>query len=140
MIMKKILIIDDEYSIREMYKTIFTDLGYATETAKNGLDALGKLPGFRPDAILLDVSMPEMNGPEFAKRLHEHPEPEFNKLPFVVLTGDDYSNVSTQYLFRGNPSCKAFLPKMADPDMVVRVIQSIIEPNNATDTPAAPAT
>ncbi|HNW44355.1 MAG TPA: response regulator [Elusimicrobiales bacterium] len=124
--MKKILIIDDEYPIREMYKSIFSSLGHEVETAKNGLDGFIKVSVFRPDGILLDVNMPEMTGPEFAKKLSEDPDPYLKNIPFIVLTGESYNDAPTQHLFRGNTSCKAFLPKMADPDLVVRSMMAIL--------------
>ena len=58
---KKIIIIDDDAIISEMYATKFSLEGFEVRTYTNGLSALGDLVNFRPDAILLDIMMPEMN-------------------------------------------------------------------------------
>jgi len=125
--MKRILIVDDDYSIRELYKYIFADLGYEVETAENGTDGLGKVPIFKPDCMLIDISMPEMTGAEFAMKLHESPDPEWRKIPFVVMTGGSCMDVSMQYTFQENSSCKAFLPKMTNPNTIALTVQGILD-------------
>ncbi|MGD0917790.1 MAG: response regulator [Thermodesulfobacteriota bacterium] len=69
--MKKILIVDDEDSIRLLYKEELEEEGFAVELAKNGREALEKLPLFRPDLITLDVKMPVMDGIEALQRIRE---------------------------------------------------------------------
>jgi len=124
--MNKVLIVDDDYSIRELYKFILTDLGYEVETAVDGLDALGKITIFRPDCMMIDIEMPEMTGIEFTRKLHESPDPRWRNIPFVVLTGGSYLDVPLQYAFQSNASCKAFLPKITNPDTVAKTVQRIL--------------
>jgi CheY-like chemotaxis protein len=69
--MKKILIVDDEESIRLLYKEELEEEGFAVELANNGRDALEKLPLFNPDLITLDIKMPVMDGIEALKRIRE---------------------------------------------------------------------
>jgi len=69
--MKKILIVDDEESIRLLYKEELEEDGFAVELAKNGQEALEKLPFFKPDLITLDIKMPVMDGIEALKRIRE---------------------------------------------------------------------
>jgi CheY-like chemotaxis protein len=69
--MKKILIVDDEESIRLLYKEELEEDGFAVELAKNGQEALEKLPLFEPDLITLDIKMPVMDGIEALKRIRE---------------------------------------------------------------------
>ena len=69
--MKKILIVDDEESIRLLYKEELEEDGFAVELAKNGQEALDKLPLFKPDLITLDIKMPVMDGIEALKRIRE---------------------------------------------------------------------
>ena len=59
---KKIIIIDDDEIISEMYATKFSLEGFEVKTYTNGLSVLWDLINFRPDAILLDIMMPGMNG------------------------------------------------------------------------------
>jgi CheY-like chemotaxis protein len=69
--MKKILIVDDEESIRFLYKEELEEEGYIVECAKNGEEALEKLIVFKPDLISLDIKMPVMDGIEALKRIRE---------------------------------------------------------------------
>jgi CheY-like chemotaxis protein len=69
--MKKILVVDDEESIRFLYKEELEDEGYIVECATNGEEALKKLPIFKPDLISLDIKMPVMDGIEALKRIRE---------------------------------------------------------------------
>ena len=69
--MKKILIVDDEESIRFLYKEELEEEGYIVECAQNGEEALEKLSLFKPDLISLDIKMPVMDGIEALKRIRE---------------------------------------------------------------------
>ncbi len=84
--MAKIFIIDDEHPILKMYERTFTLSGFETETASGGVEALALLNSKKekPDLILLDVMMPEMNGIEFLERIKK--EDELKHIPVVILT------------------------------------------------------
>ncbi len=69
--MKKILVVDDEESIRFLYKEELEEEGYIVECAKNGEEALEKLMVFKPDLISLDIKMPVMDGIETLKQIRE---------------------------------------------------------------------
>lgn len=60
--MKKILIAEDDFFIRDAYKEIFEDNGYEVETANDGDDALAKIKSQLFDMILLDIMMPKISG------------------------------------------------------------------------------
>ncbi len=65
----KIAIIEDDPAISQMYRIKFESEGYTVETAENGLLGLKLAESMKPDIILLDLMMPEMNGHEMLKRL-----------------------------------------------------------------------
>jgi CheY-like chemotaxis protein len=67
--MANILVVDDEKSIRMLFNYMCSDAGHTVREAENGVQALAALDSFVPDAILLDIAMPEMRGPEFALNL-----------------------------------------------------------------------
>ena len=69
--MKKILVVDDEESIRFLYKEEFEEEGFVVELANNGKEALEKLLLFKPDLITLDIKMPVMDGIEALRRIRE---------------------------------------------------------------------
>ena len=69
--MKKILVVDDEENIRELYRDELAEEGYQVELADNGLQALSKFESFRPDLVTLDVMMPGMDGIEVLRRIRQ---------------------------------------------------------------------
>lgn len=80
--MKKIMVVDDEENIRFLYKEELEDEGFSVELAKNGEEALEKLPDFKPDLITLDIKMPGMNGIEVLKHIRE----QDRELPIVLCS------------------------------------------------------
>jgi DNA-binding NtrC family response regulator len=69
---EKILVVDDEPSIRKYLQTLLEVDGFDVETVSSGREALNKVKkGERPDFIILDVLMPEMNGIDTLKELME---------------------------------------------------------------------
>lgn len=80
----KILVVDDDRLVRESIGRVLGDEGYTVEYAVDGNMALEMVGSARPDAILLDVMMPGMNGREFLKALRE--DLDDTELPVVVMT------------------------------------------------------
>ena len=87
---KKVLVVEDEESLRLLYEEELTSEGYEVLTAGNGREAIQKLEE-RPDLIVLDIVMPVMDGREALRRLREQ-APE---VPVVVSTGYDPSGDDT---------------------------------------------
>ena len=85
--MKKIMVVDDEENIRFLYKEEFEEEGFTVELAKNGEEALDKLPTIQPDLITLDIKMPGMGGIEVLKRIREKDK----HLPIILCSAySDY--------------------------------------------------
>ena len=82
--MAKVLLIEDEESLRNLYTKILSTKNYTIETAADGIDALSVLETFRPDVIVLDIVMPNYNGLEFLKILKNNDD--FKSIPVVMLT------------------------------------------------------
>src|SRR3990170_1933806 len=79
-----ILIVDDEERNLRLLGVILANYGYAFETAKNGIEALEKTQAYKPDLILLDIMMPEMDGYETCRRLKE--DALTRHIPVVMVT------------------------------------------------------
>lgn len=82
---KRILIVDDEERIREVVKACLEDLGgWQTLTAESGAEALYKAETESLDAILLDISMPDMDGFAFLQKLRQNYKTQ--DIPIILLT------------------------------------------------------
>ena len=68
---KKILIVDDDEFLLEMYTIKFKETGFTVEIARNGRESIQKAKDFQPDVILLDIVLPEMDGFEVLKEMKE---------------------------------------------------------------------
>lgn len=66
---KRILIVDDEETIRILLLEIFKSLGYETETVENGEEAIRQLAGKTYDLLITDYTMPKMDGLELTRRI-----------------------------------------------------------------------
>lgn len=71
--MGKILLIEDDPLMMRLYKKVFERNGFEVEIAERGPEGLAKAESSKPDLILLDIMMPEMDGFEVLKRLKENP-------------------------------------------------------------------
>lgn len=84
---KKILVADDDPAILQVVKMLLSSEGYEVITAVDGLDALRKAAREEPDAILLDISMPDLDGIELCAKLKSK-EPTA-KIPVGFLTAHE---------------------------------------------------
>jgi two-component system alkaline phosphatase synthesis response regulator PhoP len=82
--MKKILIADDEPDIVKVVKFRLIKAGYEVLIAVNGIEALRIVKDQKPDLILLDFSMPLMNGDEVCRNIKANPETK--NIPIILIT------------------------------------------------------
>jgi two-component system response regulator MprA len=81
----RILVVDDDRAVRESLRRSLTFNGYTVDLAVDGVNALEKVAESRPDAVVLDVMMPRLDGLEVCRRLRSAGE----DLPILVLTARD---------------------------------------------------
>jgi|GEM_PF-3980401 len=88
-----ILVVDDLKLNREVLAAILKPMGFKCEMAESGVDAINKLDGYKPQVILMDVIMPEMNGIEATRRIREMSQ--FDDVPIVAVTasGEDEDHI-----------------------------------------------
>jgi chemotaxis protein histidine kinase CheA len=81
---KRILVVEDAFSTRELEKTILETHGYLVDTAVDGLDALDRVTGAHYDLIVSDIEMPRMDGFELCRTLKK--KEGYTDIPFVMVT------------------------------------------------------
>lgn len=107
----KILVVDDEDDIREVAALSLESVaGWEVMTASSGSQALARAAEFQPDAILLDVMMPGMDGPATFHELRKNPATA--RIPVLLLTAKVQSNDQRRFADLG---VKAVLFKPFDP-------------------------
>ena len=82
--MTKIAIIEDDSVISQMYRMKFEADGFEVRIANNGRIGIDLVKSFKPDVILLDIQMPEMNGAEALKQIRT--QDSSKTIPVIVLT------------------------------------------------------
>lgn len=115
--MSTILHVEDENSVRFLYKEVFEELGYTIVQAASGEEALKFLKGNRPDLIILDLKMPGMGGRAFLEKFHKMKL----KIPVVVSTAYPY--------LQGHPSTlgvDAYVVKSGDMTELVEKVHGLI--------------
>jgi signal transduction histidine kinase/CheY-like chemotaxis protein len=115
----RILVVDDEANIRELLTQEFVEAGYEVRTASNGREAVAMVRRERPDLVVLDVMMPEMNGFDVAAVLKN--DPGTMDIPIVVLS-------IVQDRDRGfRLGVDRYLTKPIDTDLLFREVGALIE-------------
>ncbi len=120
---KKILIVDDDREWNFLLKMKLGIAGYTTDQAFNGQDAVEKIAQGKPDLVLLDITMPVMDGWQVCDRLRS--QPETKTLPIVIQS----SLTHPDDLQRGKSfSVERYLLKPCSPDAIVQSIRDILTP------------
>jgi len=112
---KKILVMDDEPEVRKLMEHFLTDRGYEVRLAENGRRGLAELDTFKPDVILLDMHMPEMDGLETL----EHLAARAPGLPVIVVTVNDDVETTSRLLQLGAAD---YVPKPFNLDYLEQAI------------------
>lgn len=116
-----VLVVDDYQDGREMYVECLTAYGFRAAEASNGLEALSQAESIQPDVILMDLSLPGMDGWEATRRLKA--DPRTRDIPIVAITG--HSGRAALDAAR-KAGCSAFVLKPALPEKVVAEIRKTL--------------
>lgn len=116
-----VLVVDDEFEIRQLLATMLTMMGYQSFMAQDGLDALEKIPEYRPDILILDVMMPRMDGLTLCRRLRGAEETA--ELPIIMLSGKAHQEAIQEGLQAG---ANRYLVKPTGLDELTRNISEVL--------------
>src|SRR6266568_1962804 len=133
--MKKILIIEDDQIVANIYRNKFSIEGFQVEVANDGHLGLELVRSFRPDAVLLDLLIPKMTGVELMKEIRS--EPDFEKLPVIVFSNTYLTNLVQDAWKAGATKCLS--KSNCTPKQVIDVIRSELSINGSGLIPPASA-
>ena len=122
--MKKVLVVDDEPSIRKLLKVALGNRGFEVLEAENGLDAMGVIAAEKPDLVVLDVMMPTMTGHEVHDRLRQ--KPDTRELPILFLSAA--GTFEEQHREIAADPFSDYLPKPFKPSEVADHITAMLDP------------
>ena len=117
-----VLVVDDFQDNREMFAEFLVISGYRVAQAVNGREALDRAFELLPDAILMDLSLPELDGWEATRQLKN--DPRTQHIPIVALTGHALADHSREAREAG---CDAFLTKPCLPEVLVVEIRRMLD-------------
>jgi CheY-like chemotaxis protein len=126
---KKILLIEDELFINDLYSRSIAQDGFTILSAIDGVDGLEKAK-LKPDLILLDIMLPKLNGLEVLARLKQ--DPTLKSIPVILLTNLGQEDVVTKAFKLG---AQGYLMKMRvlPTDIVREIHKFLADPNQVMD-------
>ena len=117
-----VLVVDDYQDAREMYAEYLSFSGFRVAEASNGLEAVEKAFSLRPDVILMDLSLPGMDGWAATRQLKT--DERTRAIPVVALTGHALAGASDGARQAG---CDAFVTKPCLPDELVVEVRRMLD-------------
>ncbi|HJS17721.1 MAG TPA: response regulator, partial [Anaerolineales bacterium] len=83
----RVLLIDDEQFYFKLIRKTLKEAEYELEYARSGNEGLVKISSFKPDMLIVDLKLPEMDGFEILERLRR--DPKYSHIPVIVITAQD---------------------------------------------------
>src|SRR2546430_12104835 len=125
--MKKILIVEDDQIVANIYRNKFSVDGFQVEIALDGQVGLELVRSFRPDAVILDLMLPKMTGVELMKKIRL--EEDFQHLPVIVFSNTYLTNMVQEAWKAGATKCLS--KANCTPKQVIEVVRGALSTNGA---------
>ena len=126
----RVLLVDDYPDAREMYAEYLEFSGFDVIQAGNGMEAVQRAGDSAPDIILMDLSLPVMDGWEATRRLKADARTE--NIPVVALTGHALAGISEGAMKAG---CDTFVTKPCLPEDLVKEIRKVLGNDHRSPPP-----
>lgn len=118
---RRVLIVEDDAPILRQIEFTLQSNGFEVETATTGVEALKAMMRHRPDLLITDIMMPEMDGHELAMSVRA--DPELKEVPIIMLT----ARTQDEDMMQGYQSgTDLYLTKPFDPDELVTFVRRIL--------------
>ena len=118
-----VLLAEDFEDARELYRDYLEFSGFTVETAANGREAVDRAVALKPDLILMDASMPVLDGWEATRELKANPDTK--DIPVLALTAHAFNDARQQARAVG---CDGFVTKPCLPDDLVAKVRATLDP------------
>ena len=122
-----ILIVDDFHDARELYATYLSHAGFSVFTARDGMAAVNIALQVRPDVIVMDLSMPHLDGISATQRIRQ--DPQTRHIPVILLTGYPQRAIERGALEAG---VDVFLTKPCLPEDLETQIRQVNQPRGSS--------
>lgn len=117
-----VLLVEDFEDARELYRDYLEFSGFTVTTASNGREAVEQAPALMPDLILMDASMPVLDGWQATKELKANPATKH--IPILALTAHAFEDARQEAKAAG---CDGFVTKPCLPDDLVAKVRATLE-------------
>ncbi len=135
--MKKVLIIEDDQLVANIYSNKFSVDHFQVETAVDGAAGFDLIGTFHPDVVILDLMLPKVSGLDLLKKIRS--QPGLEKLPIIVFSNTYLSNMVQEAWKAGATKCLS--KANCTPKQVIDVVRGLVSNSPAAPAPApAPAT
>jgi DNA-binding response OmpR family regulator len=124
--MKKVLIIEDDPVVAHIYRTRLEKEDYTVETAGDGQAGFYRIHEFHPDAVLLDLMLPKMNGIDILKKIRA--QGQFNRIPIIVFTNAYVPNMIQEAFSAG--ASHVFNKATLTPRQILDSLHSLVMPES----------
>jgi two-component system alkaline phosphatase synthesis response regulator PhoP len=121
--MQTILLVEDEQMIQDLYKRVIEQAGYSVYTASDGQTGLNEALSKHPDLILLDISLPQMNGLEVMQKIRQDAWGVNAKI--IIMTNQDANDAILAAVSEGKPEYY-FLKANVTPEGIILKINEIL--------------
>jgi two-component system cell cycle response regulator DivK len=119
---RTVLLVEDNLHNRRIFAGILQHYGYQVQEAVNGAEAVALARSAAPDIILMDLSLPVLDGWEATRQIKA--DPELRRIPIIALTAHAMSGDDGRALEAG---CDGYLSKPISPKKVVAAVQRVLE-------------
>src|SRR5438105_12728691 len=128
--MKKILIVEDDQIVANIYRNKFSVEGFQVEIALDGESGMEMVRSFQPDAVILDLMLPRLTGVDLMKKIRS--EPNCEHLPVVVFSNTYLTNMVQEAWKAGATKCLS--KANCTPKQVMMVVKNALSLNGTTQT------
>jgi|ERR1035437_9960572 CheY-like chemotaxis protein len=124
---KTILVVDDSPTVRKLIAGKLEKSGHFVRCAGDGVEGLASIEEKLPDLVLLDISMPGMDGYDMCKKIRSHPHAK--DLPVVMISGKDGFFDETRGRMAG---CSGYITKPFGPETLMKALEAYLTHENET--------